>query len=144
MNSLHKEQYIEFDVGAETFAIHIEDIHEVIRMLSITDIPFSRHGVKGVVNLRGKVVGIMSLHNLLGMAEELYTRSTRIVVVRYGEEVIGFIVDNVHKVTVYDMIHPAGSEHFHGRENVLQGVARRDDRLVGILKLEGILRSLRK
>lgn len=83
MSSLQKEQYIELAVGAETCAIRIEEIHEIIKMLSITDIPFSRNEVKGVVNLRGKVVCVMSLRNLLGMADEPYTRSTRIIVVNY-------------------------------------------------------------
>ncbi|MFC6650131.1 MULTISPECIES: chemotaxis protein CheW [Paenibacillus] len=139
MSSLQKEQYIELAVGAETCAIRIEEIHEIIKMLSITDIPFSRNEVKGVVNLRGKVVCVMSLRNLLGMADEPYTRNTRIIVVNYRQEFVGLIVDKVNKVTTYTEIHPPTGGHSRGRDAVFHGVGQRDDQLVGILKLEEIL-----
>ncbi|WP_238652895.1 chemotaxis protein CheW [Paenibacillus piscarius] len=139
MSSLQKEQYIELAVGAETCAIRIEEIHEIIKMLSITDIPFSRTEVKGVINLRGKVVCVMSLRNLLGMADEPYTRSTRIIVVNYREEFIGLIVDKVNKVTTYTEIHPPAGGQNRSREAVFHGMGQREEQLVGILKLEEIL-----
>ncbi|GGF80699.1 chemotaxis protein CheW [Paenibacillus albidus] len=139
MTALQKEQYIEFTVGAETCAIRIEEIHEIIKMLSITDIPFSRNEVKGVVNLRGKVVCVMSLRNLLGMADEPYTKATRIIVVRYREEFIGMIVDKVNKVTTYDEIHPPSGGHGRGREGIFLGIGMRGEQLIGILKLEELL-----
>ncbi|KQY94046.1 chemotaxis protein CheW [Paenibacillus sp. Root52] len=139
MSSLQQEQYIELSVGAETCAIRIEEIHEIIKMLSITDIPYSRPEVKGVVNLRGKVVCVVSLRNLLGMPDEPDTRSTRIIVVRYQDEYVGLIVDKVNKVTTYNEIHPPTSGHARSREAVFLGVGQREDQLVGILKLEEIL-----
>ncbi|UQZ32283.1 chemotaxis protein CheW [Paenibacillus sp. PK3_47] len=139
MSSVQKEQYIELAVGAETCAIRIEEIHEIIKMLSITDIPFSRHEVKGVVNLRGKVVCVMSLRNLLGMSDEPYTRETRIIVVRSREEFVGLIVDKVNKVTTYEEIHPPSGGNSRSREGVFLGIGQQGDQLVGILKLEEIL-----
>ncbi|WP_231869730.1 MULTISPECIES: chemotaxis protein CheW [Paenibacillus sonchi group] len=139
MSTLQKEQYIELAVGQETCAIRIEEVHEIIKMLTITDIPFSRNEVKGVVNLRGKVVCVMSLRNLLGMSDEPYTRATRIVVVRYRDEFVGLIVDKVNKVTTYGEIHPPSSGQGRGREGVFLGIGQREDQLIGILKLEEIL-----
>ncbi|GGH41672.1 chemotaxis protein CheW [Paenibacillus silvae] len=139
MSSLQKEQYIELAVGAETCAIRIEEIHEIIKMLSITDIPFSRPEIKGVMNLRGKVVCVMSLRSLLGMPDEPETRATRIIVVRYREEYIGLIVDRVNKVTTYSEIHPPSEGHGHYREAFFQGIGQQGDELVGILKLDEIL-----
>ncbi|MNO41704.1 Chemotaxis protein CheW [compost metagenome] len=139
MSTLQKEQYIELAVGPETCAIRIEEVHEIIKMLSITDIPFSRNEVKGVVNLRGKVVCVMSLRNLLGMSDEPYTRATRIVVVRYREEFVGLIVDKVNKVTTYGEIHPPSGGQVRNREGVFLGIGQREDQLIGILKLEEIL-----
>lgn len=141
MSSLQKEQYIELAVGAETCAIRIEEIHEIIKMLSITDIPFSRPEIKGVMNLRGKVVCVMSLRSLLGMPDEPETRATRIIVVRYREEYIGLIVDRVNKVTTYSEIHPPSEGHGHYREAFFQGIGQQEDGLVGILKLDEILGS---
>ncbi|PQP81899.1 chemotaxis protein CheW [Paenibacillus sp. PCH8] len=139
MSSLQKEQYIELSVGAETCAIRIEEIHEIIKVLSITDIPFSRPEIKGVVNLRGKVVCVMSLRNLLGMPDEPDTRATRIIVVRYQDEFIGLIVDRVNKVTTYSEIHPPAGGHSRNREAFFQAVGQQGDELVGILKLDEIL-----
>ncbi|XOJ01216.1 chemotaxis protein CheW [Paenibacillus polymyxa] len=139
MSSLQKEQYIELSVGAETCAIRIEEIHEIIKMLSITDIPFSRQEIKGVVNLRGKVVCVMSLRNLLGMPDEPDTRATRIIVVRHQEEYIGLIVDRVNKVTTYSEIHPPNGGYGRNREGLFHGVGQQEDKLVGILKLDEIL-----
>ncbi|MDM5277019.1 chemotaxis protein CheW [Paenibacillus silvae] len=139
MSSLQKEQYIELAVGAETCAIRIEEIHEIIKMLSITDIPFSRPEIKGVMNLRGKVVCVMSLRSLLGMPDEPETRATRIIVVRYQEEYIGLIVDRVNKVTTYSEIHPPSGGHGRHQEAFFQGIGQQGDKLVGILKLDEIL-----
>ncbi|MCK6076503.1 chemotaxis protein CheW [Paenibacillus silvae] len=139
MSSLQKEQYIELAVCTETCAIRIEEIHEIIKMLSITDIPFSRPEIKGVMNLRGKVVCVMSLRSLLGMPDEPETRATRIIVVRYREEYIGLIVDRVNKVTTYSEIHPPSEGHGHYREAFFQGIGQQGDELVGILKLDEIL-----
>lgn len=139
MTSLQKEQYIELAVGAETCAIRIEEIHEIIKMLNITDIPFTRNEIKGVVNLRGKVVCVMSLRNLLGMADEPHTRKTRIIVVRYRDDFVGLIVDKVNQVTTYDEIHPPAGQYVRGREGAFSGIGMRDGQLVGILKLEEIM-----
>ncbi|MBU5352261.1 chemotaxis protein CheW [Paenibacillus barcinonensis] len=139
MSSLQKEQYIELAVGTETCAIRIEEIHEIIKMLSITDIPFSRPEIKGVMNLRGKVVCVMSLRSLLGMPDEPETRATRIIVVRYREEYIGLIVDRVNKVTTYSEIHPPSGGHGRHQEAFFQGIGQQGDKLVGILKLDEIL-----
>lgn len=139
MNAPLKEQYIEMAVGAETCAIRIEEIHEIIKMLSITDIPFSRSEVKGVINLRGKVVCVMSLRNLLGLNDQPYTKANRIIVVRWGEEFVGLIVDKVYKVTAYSEIHPASEYAGSSRQDVFKGIGQNEDRLVGILKLEALL-----
>lgn len=131
MSALQKEQYIELAVGAETCAIRIEEIHEIIKMLSITDIPFTRNEVKGVVNLRGKVVCVMSLRNLLGMSDEPYTRETRIIVVRCRDEFVGLIVDKVNKVTTYGEIHPPTGGHSRSREGVFHGIGQQETSLLG-------------
>ncbi|WP_150275723.1 chemotaxis protein CheW [Paenibacillus tepidiphilus] len=139
MASPQKDQYIELAVGAEICAIPIEEIHEIIKMLSITDIPFSRSEVKGVVNLRGKVVCVLSLRHMLGMPDEPYTRESRIIVVRYREEFVGLIVDKVIKVTSYGELHPVSASLGRLREGVFQGIGQQGEQLVGILKLEELL-----
>ena len=64
MTNLQQEQYIEMAVGTESYAVKIEDIDEIIKLQKITQIPQSKHYVKGVINLRGKVVCVVSLRSL--------------------------------------------------------------------------------
>ncbi|WP_058300611.1 chemotaxis protein CheW [Gorillibacterium timonense] len=138
MAATEKDQYIELTVGTETCAIRIEEIDEIIKVLAITDIPFSRSEVKGVINLRGKVVCVMSLRNLVGMPDEPYTKENRIVVVRYRNESVGLIVDKVNKVTTYAEIHPPSGQT-SDREGLFQGIGQNHDKLVGILELDKVL-----
>ncbi|WP_151734614.1 chemotaxis protein CheW [Paenibacillus tengchongensis] len=139
MASPQKDQYIELSVGAEICAIPIGEIHEIIKMLSITDIPLCRSEVKGVINLRGKVVCVLSLRYMLGMSDEPYTRESRIIVVRYRDEFVGLIVDKVNKVTTYAELHPPAGMNIRGRDGIFQGIGQDGDRIVGILKLEELL-----
>ncbi|MNI53347.1 Chemotaxis protein CheW [compost metagenome] len=108
-------------------------------MQPITDIPHVNTSIKGIINLRGKVVPVVSLRSLFALAEDEYTKSTRIVVVKHEEESIGIIVDRVNKVTMYADIQPPPEQlgGVHGT-NFL-GIGLQENRLVGILKLNQVL-----
>lgn len=64
MHSTDNKQYIEFCVDEENYAIPISEIHEIIKMQEITEIPNSLAYVQGVINLRGKIVPVISLRSL--------------------------------------------------------------------------------
>ncbi|QWU18384.1 chemotaxis protein CheW [Paenibacillus sophorae] len=142
MDTLQGEQFIELSVGSETCALRIKDIHEIIRMQGVTEIPFSKPAVKGVINLRGGIVPVMSLRNLLGMPDESFTKTTRIIIICRHEELIGLIVDKVNHITTYEEIHsPLSAAYEESSHGVFQGIASRGEQLIGILKLEGLLGS---
>lgn len=134
-----QEQYIEFGIGLENYAVKIEDVHEIIKMQTITDIPHSRRYVKGVINLRGKVVPVVALRGLFGLPDEAYTKSTRIVVVKHLEESVGIIVDRVNKVTAYPDIQPPPEQAGNLSGSYFLGIGLREQQLVGILKLDEVL-----
>ncbi|MBP1990688.1 chemotaxis protein CheW [Paenibacillus eucommiae] len=139
MTTVQQDQYIEMTVGKESYAIRIEEIHEIIKMQAITDIPQSKHYVKGVINLRGKVVPVVSLRSLFSLPDEAFTKNTRIVVVRHQEESIGIIVDQVNKVTTYPEIGPPPERVSVGSSAYFQGIGLCEGSLVGILKLDDVL-----
>ncbi|MBP1989004.1 chemotaxis protein CheW [Paenibacillus eucommiae] len=126
-------------VGKESYAINIQDIHEIIRLQPITDIPNCNSYVRGVINLRGKVVPVVSLRNLFGMSDIEGTKSTRIVVIKHKEESVGIIVDHVSKVTSYAEIQapPEQVGGIHGA--YFLGIGIREGNLVGILKMNEVL-----
>lgn len=133
------EQFVEFNIGNDKYAVVISEIHEIIQMLDITGMPDTPMYVKGVVNLRGKIVPVVSLRLLLGLPEEITTKSTRIIVVRNRETTLGIIVDKVNKVIRFKDIQ-SPPERFGGISSLLlSGIGINDGELTGILKLKEVL-----
>src|SRR5690606_10464081 len=119
--------------------IRIQDIHEIIKMQEITAIPNVKRYVKGVINLRGKVVPVISLRSLFHLPEREVEKSTRIVVVHHREDTVGIIVDYVSKVTTFTDIQPPPDRVGGIDGNFFVGIGLVNDGLVGILKLDEVL-----
>jgi purine-binding chemotaxis protein CheW len=101
--SAEKEgKYLTFTLAEEEYGIGILKIKEIIGMIPITSVPQTPEFVKGVVNLRGKVIPVMDLRLRFGMAEIDYTERTCIIVVEIdgqtGTIMIGVVVDAVSEV----------------------------------------------
>ncbi|WP_340021082.1 chemotaxis protein CheW [Paenibacillus sp. FSL K6-1096] len=139
MESALQKQYVEFGIGQEHYAIPISEVHEIIRMQEITEVPNGRYYVKGIINLRGKIVPVLSLRVLLDLEETAYTKHTRILVVHHQEEALGVIVDKVNKVTTFSDIQPAPDSIAGVSGSFFKGVGFSSEELVGILKLDEIL-----
>lgn len=95
-------QYLTFVLGAETFAIGIMAIKEIIEYASLTEVPMMPSYVRGVINLRGAVVPVLDLPVRFGKASSAVTKRTCIVIidVMLGSErhVLGLVVDAVNAV----------------------------------------------
>lgn len=132
-------QYVVLELGEEKYALRIFDIHEVIKMQKITEVPNSKPYLLGVINLRGKIVPVVSLRKRFGLAEVPVTTTTRIVVVNIQEEIIGIVVDGVSKVTTFTEIQPP-SEIVSGVDGIyLEGMGKSEEGLVSILNMNQIL-----
>ncbi|MBW7474291.1 chemotaxis protein CheW [Paenibacillus oenotherae] len=139
MQAAGQEQYIEFAIEREQYAIRIQDIHEIIKIQDITEIPNVTPYVKGVINLRGKIVPVISLRRLCQLPDKDYTRTTRIIVVHHQEDTVGIIVDRVNKVATYPDIQPPPERALGIDGNYFAGIGITDSGLVGILKLDEVL-----
>jgi purine-binding chemotaxis protein CheW len=95
-------KYLTFTLDNEEYGISILKIKEIIGMMPITSVPQTPEFVKGVINLRGKVIPVVDLRLRFGMESIEYTERTCIVVVeiaeRYDNIVIGIVVDSVSEV----------------------------------------------
>ena len=95
-------QYLTFMLGAETFAIGILAIKEIIEYASLTEVPMMPAYVRGVINLRGAVVPVVDLPVRFGKAASAVTKRTCIVIIEIvlGSErhVLGLVVDAVNAV----------------------------------------------
>ena len=95
-------KYLSFFLDGEEYGIGILKIKEIIGMMSITPIPQTPRFVKGVINLRGKVIPVIDLRLRFGMEEIDYTDRTCIIVVEFstasGRLHTGIVVDSVSEV----------------------------------------------
>ncbi|MCR8636202.1 chemotaxis protein CheW [Paenibacillus radicis (ex Xue et al. 2023)] len=134
------EQYIEVGIGEEKYAVGIQDIHEIIRLRDITELPNREAYFKGVINLRGKIVPVISLRIRFGIMEEPYTKSTRIIVINHAGEMVGIIVDRVEKVTTLSEIQPLDTIG-DTDSSCITGFGKTETGLVCILNLEQVLQK---
>ena len=95
-------KYLTFTLAEEEYGIGILKIKEIIGMMPITSVPQTPEFVKGVINLRGKVIPVIDLRLRFGMGEIDYTERTCIIVVeidgQVGTVLIGIVVDSVSEV----------------------------------------------
>ncbi len=91
-------QLVVFKICDEEFAVNIQEVREIVRLIPITPIPRAPDFIEGVVNLRGQVLIVMDLAKRLGLKAGGHSEKTRIVVVEAAETSIGMLVDDVTEV----------------------------------------------
>jgi purine-binding chemotaxis protein CheW len=91
-------KYLTFVLAGEDYGLEILKVREIMGILDITTVPHTPDYVKGVVNIRGKVIPIMDLRLKFGIPEAEYTEQTCIIVVYVGQVEVGIIVDRVSEV----------------------------------------------
>lgn len=92
-------QLVSFCLDREEYGVDVLKVREIIRLLNITRVPNAPYYVDGVINLRGKVIPIISLRKKFNLPEADHDKRTRIMVIESGSEMMGFIVDEVSEVT---------------------------------------------
>jgi purine-binding chemotaxis protein CheW len=91
-------KFLTFPIGNEEYAIGIRHIMEIMGIQKITDLPDMENYVKGVINLRGKVIPIVDVRLRFGLPEKPYDDRTCIIVTQMKENYVGLIVDSVKEV----------------------------------------------
>jgi purine-binding chemotaxis protein CheW len=96
------EKYLTFHVGPEEFALGVLSVREIMGMQDITMVPHTPYYVKGIINLRGKVIPVVDLRLKFKMPPAEYTKRTCIIVVDVAGEgarmLMGVVVDAVSEV----------------------------------------------
>jgi len=129
------QQLVVFSLGAEEYALPITQVQEIIRYTEPRTVASRAPWIKGVISLRGKIVPVCDLAARLGLETEL-TADAKIVIVETGGGTAGVIVDDVDEVLTVDAasldtVPAAGAD-------MIDAVAKVDDRLVVLLNPEGI------
>ena len=98
VQSVEGGKFLSFFLGKEEYALEILQVQEIIGLMPITPVPKMPHYIKGVLNLRGKIVPVMDLRTRFGMEEIEHTEETCIIVVQEKQYLMGIVVDKVSEV----------------------------------------------
>jgi purine-binding chemotaxis protein CheW len=129
-------QLVVFTLGAEQYALPIEQVHEIIRYDEPRSVASPIAWVRGVISLRGRIVPVYDLASRLGLDSEI-SETTKIVIVESGDETVGVIVDEVEEVLT---VQEVDFEEVPGADSeLIEAIAKLGDRLVVLLKPSTIL-----
>lgn len=132
-------QLVSFNLDQEEYGVDVLKVREIIRMPIVTRVPNTPHYVEGVINLRGKVIPIISMRKKFGLMEIENDKQTRIMVMDVEGELMGFIVDSVSEVIrISDSeIQPSPAVVASGiDQECIAGVINQAERLLVLLDLE--------
>ena len=136
-----KDKYLTFRIGDENYGISIRYVTEIIVVQRITEVPDTPAFVKGVINLRGKVIPVIDIRNRFSMELRDYDERTCIIVVEFSETAVGMIVDTVNEVVDIPEknIDEPPKSHAGTKNNYLEGMGKIDNQVVILLDLNKVL-----
>ncbi|MBN2125388.1 MAG: purine-binding chemotaxis protein CheW [Deltaproteobacteria bacterium] len=138
-------KYLTFSLGGEEYGIGILKIKEIIGMMPVTSVPQTPPFVKGVINLRGKVIPVIDLRLRFGLEESPYTERTCIIVVEVegstGQVMIGIVVDSVSEVLNIkgESIEPTPSFGTETSTEYILGIAKMEGGVKILLDIDKVL-----
>ncbi len=137
-------KYLTFALAGEEYGLPVLKVREIIKMLAITAVPQAPYHVKGVINLRGKVIPIVDLRLKFGFSPQDYDERTCIIVVEVALQsskvMMGVVVDAVSEVLTIAAEEIEDTPDFGGQVNTefIRGVAKVKGRVKFLLDLDSI------
>ncbi|WP_413944294.1 chemotaxis protein CheW [Bdellovibrio sp. HCB-162] len=135
------DQYLTFTVDKQNYGVQISAIREINRISEITKVPEAPAYVAGVMNLRGKVIPVVTLRLRMKLAETDVTKETCTIVVETKAGQVGVIVDSVSSVINLDKKDVDETPVPQGDENYIIGVGKLENGMVLLVDIEKCLGS---
>lgn len=134
-------QYIVIKLGAEQYGIDIKYIDNIVRMQHITRVPKVAEYLKGVINLRGEVIPVMSLRLKMDLPEDEYSKATRIIILKLEQHgTIGVLVDEVKEVVTLEdsQVEKIAYDNKEEKVNYIFGIGKYEGGLISLLDLNTV------
>ncbi|MDI6865097.1 chemotaxis protein CheW [Thermodesulfovibrio yellowstonii] len=133
-------QLVTFTLGGEEYAVNILKVQEINRMKEITRVPNAPYYVEGVINLRGKVIPVVSLRKMFGLPEEDMAQQ-KIMIMDIQGVTIGLIVDTVSEVLRIsaNIVEPPPAMTYSVSSEFISGIAKLEDRLIILLDMDRLI-----
>ena len=136
------KQYIVVKIGIEQYGIDIKYVDNIVRIQRITRVPKAQSFFKGVINLRGEIIPVMSMRLKFGLEDDVVTNATRIIIIKLEpQSAVGIIVDEVKEVVTLDdtMIEKVTNSAVEDKYGYLSGIGKHKDGLISLLNISSVI-----
>ena len=136
-----KDKYLTFHLAGEDYGLDIFFVTEIIGIQKITDVPDMPDFIKGVINLRGKVIPVMDVRIKFNLEPREYDERTCIVVVDINNTAVGLVVDEVSEVADIpeSQVEPPPNTGKGTSSRYLKGMGKIDDEVKILLNVDKLL-----
>lgn len=135
------ETWVSFRLRGETFGFPVLQVHEVIRLETLTRVPHAPFPVRGITTLRGQIVPVVDLGRRLGMGETEIRPECRVLIVSSRDRTLGLLVEAVEQVVriLRSRIEDAPEDVLTDQSDYILGVYELDPGLMILLNLDAVL-----
>ncbi len=135
------EMFLTFGIQDEEYAVNIGHVTEIVGIQKISEVPDVPTFIKGVINLRGKVIPVMDVRLRFGLPWREYDDRTTIIVLELDGTPTGLVVDRVNDVAAIPQgqVDPPPRWHGNGTQGVIKGLGKQGDRVSVILDVGRLL-----
>ena len=133
------ETYLLFALDTEEYAVNVANVTEIVGIQKIMEVPDVPPFIKGVINLRGKIIPIMDVRLRFGFPGRPYDDRTCIIVLDSEENTTGLAVDKVVEVVEIPPADIAPPSHWESGKSVVMGMGKRGEQVSIILNIRELL-----
>lgn len=135
------QQYIVFKLDEQLYGISIQTIQTIEKIKPIMRVPKVAACIKGVMNLRGEIIPVVSLREQFDLEAKTYTDKTRIIIVKLEDAMVGLIVDEVKEVVEIESAQVEVVQNIQGKMKTshILGVGKVEENIVTLLNLTNII-----
>ena len=135
------ETWVTFKLERESFGLPVSHVQEILRVTTITRVPHAPHPVRGVTNMRGRVLPVVDLRVRLGLAEAPMDDHSRVLVASSQGRLLGLLVDSVQQVIRLDAtrIEPPPPDVMTAQSDYILGVYHMAEELAILLDVDKVL-----
>lgn len=140
--SIGSKRFIVVNIGSEQYGIDIQYIDNIVRMQKITRVPKVQNYFKGVINLRGEIIPVMSIRTKFGLEADEITDKTRIIILKpEQQDSIGILVDVVKEVVTLEdeNIEKLFYDTKEEQAKYVGAIGKHQGNLISLLNIHGIL-----
>ena len=138
---VESKQYIVVQIGNEKYGIDIGYIDNIVRMQKITRVPKAQSYFKGVINLRGEIVPVMSIRKKMGLSDDVITDASRIIILKEEKGSLGVVVDQVREVITLNTAEidktAVGARNI--KDTFIKGIGKNGEELISLFEISAIL-----